>query len=128
MCSACLPNVDNENIHATAVYIRFPLKRLRVVFFLTGPACPCGIWTLASQPNKLCFVDYIHAWLSVSWGNRIPGPNNPSPTKKKKKKKRKRKRRCEEFEWTCMRKREFFYHFAQFVVINVNEYLYKLIT
>jgi hypothetical protein len=29
---ACLPNVDNKNIHATAVYIRFPLKRLRVVF------------------------------------------------------------------------------------------------
>jgi hypothetical protein len=76
MCSACLPNVDNENMHATAVYIRFPLKRLRVVFFLTGPACPCGSSTLASQPNKLCFVDCIHAWLSVSRGNRIPGPNN----------------------------------------------------
>jgi hypothetical protein len=75
MCSACLPNVDNENMHATAVYIRFPLKRLRVVFFLTGPACPCGSSTLASQPNKLCFVDCIHAWLSVSRGNRIPGPN-----------------------------------------------------
>jgi hypothetical protein len=39
--------------------------------FLTGPACPCpcGSSTLASQPNKLCFVDCIHAWLSVSQGS-----------------------------------------------------------
>jgi hypothetical protein len=44
--------------------------------FLTGPACLCGSSTLASQPNKLCFVDCIHAWLSVSRGNRIPVPNN----------------------------------------------------
>jgi hypothetical protein len=44
--------------------------------FLTGPVCPCGSSTLASQPNKLCFVDYIHAWLSVSRGNRIPVPNS----------------------------------------------------
>jgi hypothetical protein len=45
--------------------------------FLTGPACPCGSLTLASQPNKLCFVDCIHTWLSVSRGNRIPVPNKP---------------------------------------------------
>jgi hypothetical protein len=36
---------------------------------LTGPVCPCGSSTLASQPNKLCFVDCIQAWISVSRGS-----------------------------------------------------------
>jgi hypothetical protein len=37
--------------------------------FLTGSACLCGSSTLASQPNKLCSVDCIHVWLSVSRGS-----------------------------------------------------------
>jgi hypothetical protein len=99
MCSACLLNVDNQNMRATADLLLNRLKlhemlqnhwltvvRAFVVMagnglykispkesqgrvFLTGPACPCGSLTLASQPNKLCFVDCIHAWLSVSWGS-----------------------------------------------------------
>jgi hypothetical protein len=40
----------------------------RGLAFLTGPACPSGSLTLASQSNKLCFVDCIHAWPSVSGG------------------------------------------------------------
>jgi hypothetical protein len=99
MCSACLLNVDNENMRATADLLLNRLKLQKMLqnpwlsvarafavmagsglykispkeaqgrVFLTGPACPCGSSTLASQPNKLCFVDCIHAWLSVSRGS-----------------------------------------------------------
>jgi hypothetical protein len=106
MCSACLLNVDNKNMRATADLLLNRLKlhemlqnhwltvaRAFVVtagnglykispkeaqgcVFLTGPACPCGSSTLASQHNKLCFVDCIHTWLFVSRRNRNPVPNN----------------------------------------------------